>query len=89
MAVKLMTVGPMLLTAMLIAWTAAVHSHSQYGSWHAYPAGAVFPLVVIWHLSLIVMRKPRTPFVLYAIGHCAILAPIWLICLMIITKSSI
>lgn len=83
------TIVPVLFTAILIAWTAAVHDYSRYGSWQAYPALAVLPLVVIWHMLLIIRGKPRMPLVFYAVAHCAILVPVWISCLMLISKDSL
>lgn len=86
---KLVTMAPVLLTAMMIAWTAAVYNHSAYGSPLVYPVLAVLPLVLIWHLALIIARKPRTPLVFYAFVHCVILGPVWLLCLTLVSKSSL
>lgn len=85
---NLATLGPVVLSAILIAWTTSVRNYSHYGSWHVYPALAILPLVSIWHLTLIGLRKPRAPFIWYGIAHCGILIPIWIGCLMVLSKDS-
>lgn len=83
------TLAPVLLSAVLIAWTVSVRNYSHYGSWHVYPALAVLPLVIICHLTLIGLRKPRAPLIWYGIVHCSILVPVWIGCLMVISKDSL
>ena len=86
---KITLLLPLFLTAFLIVWTACVRDYSHYGTWHILPALAILPLVMIWHLSLIILRKPRAPLILYGVAHCAILIPIWMGCLMLISKDSL
>lgn len=80
---------PLLLTLLLVLWTALVYWRSQYGSWHIYPALAVAPVVVAYHLALIARRTPRMPFVLYFATHLVVFIPLWFGCLMLISKDSL
>ena len=80
---------PMLLTYLLIAWTASVYQYSKYGSWHIYPALAIALLVVISHAVRIASISPRAPNILYAVVHLIFFVPLWLGCLMLISKDSI
>ena len=86
---KITLLLPIFLTAFLVVWTASVRNNSHYGTWHVYPALAILPLVIIFHLSLIILRKPRAPLILYGVAHCAILIPIWIGCLTLISKDSL
>jgi len=81
--------APVVFTLLLLIWTALVYSGSQYGSWHIYPALAVVPLVLLCHVALIVWHSPRMPFVLYAVAHLIVLIPLWVWCLMLISKDSL
>ena len=75
---KIIVLTPVFLTLVLIIWTALVYKISQYGSWYVYPALASVPLILIWHMSLVVLNTPRKPFILYGITHLVILIPIWI-----------
>jgi len=86
---KMITLSPVLLTLLLIAWTALVYKHSYYGSWHVYPALVILPLALIFHLALVVWNSPRMPFILYAVAHFVFLLPIWVGCIMLISKDSL
>ena len=86
---KAILISPVLLTLLLMAWTASVYKYSQYGSWHIYPALAIAPLVFICHIALVVWNTPRLPFVLYAVVHLIVLIPLWIGCLMLISKDSL
>lgn len=86
---KIFTFVPVFLTLLLILWTAVVYEYSQYGSWHIYPALAIFPLALSCHIALIILNSPRMPFALYALGHLGILLLIWFGCLMLISKDSL
>ncbi len=86
---KTILISPVLLTLLLMVWTALVYKYSQYGSWHVYPALAIAPLVLICHITLIVWNTPRMPFVLYAVAHLVVLIPLWVGCLMLISKDSL
>jgi hypothetical protein len=81
--------APAVLTLLLLVWTSLVYKRSYYGSWQIDPALAILPLVTISHIVLIVRNKPRGPFILYAIVHLAVLIPLWLGCLMLISKDSV
>jgi hypothetical protein len=86
---KIITLLPILLTVLLILWTALVYKYSQYGSWHIYPALVIAPLVLLCHIGLIMWNTPKMPFVLYALGHLSIFLLIWFGCLMLISKDSL
>lgn len=80
---------PVGLTILLIIWTILVSPYSKYGdNWAIYPAVIVLPFAVIWHVYLIFTQQPRSGFILYAIGHIALLFFIWIYCLMKISKDS-
>jgi hypothetical protein len=85
---RIILLSPVLLTLLLFGWTALVYKHSHYGSWQIYPALAILPLVLVCHIMLIVLNKPRSPFVSYTLAHLAILIPLWFGCLMLISKDS-
>lgn len=86
---KAILISPVLLTLLLMVWTALVYKYSYYDSWHADPAFAIAPLVLICHIVLIVRNTPRLPFVLYAVAHLGVFIPLWIGCLMLITKDSL
>jgi len=82
--------GPIGLTGFLIIWTIIVSPYSKYGdNWAIYPALLVLPAVLIWHVVLIFLEKPRSAFVLYGIIHFVILFVIWMYCLMKISKDAL
>jgi hypothetical protein len=81
--------SPLGLTGLLVVWTLAVYRFTTYGDWQIYPAVAVFPLALLLHIVLAITQKPRTAFALYGVVHLLILAPIWLGCLMLISKDSL
>jgi len=85
---KIVVASPIAITCLLMAWTAAVYRYSDSGTWHIYPALAVLPLVLVWHLALIVRYAPRAPMVVYAVLHLCVLAILWPGCLMLISKDS-
>jgi hypothetical protein len=80
---------PVLLTTMLLAWWALASNYSSYGSWHVYVALAFPPLVLLSHLGLIALNRPRKPFVVYALIHFALFVPIWIGCLMGLSHASL
>lgn len=86
---KVILLSPVLFTLLLVVWTALVYKHTQYGSWQIYPALAILPLVLICHITLIVFNTPRSPFFLYAGIHLIVLVPLWIWCLMLISKDSL
>ncbi|MGB9430061.1 MAG: hypothetical protein WCC11_09370 [Gammaproteobacteria bacterium] len=86
---KLIVTIPVILTALLLAWTGAVYRFSDYGSWYIYPALVILPVTIAYHLALIILRTPRRRYVLYAFIHLAFLIPIWFACLMLISKDSL
>jgi len=86
---KAFLLSPVLLTLLLALWTALVYKYSSNGSWHIYPALAILPLVLVCHIALIVLKTPRVPFVLYTVLHVIVLVPLWIGCLMLISKDSL
>jgi hypothetical protein len=86
---RLLVLLPVLLTTLLLVFTAIVYRYSNYGSWHIYPALAVAPLVILCHIALIIWGTPRGPLVLYAVTHVLLLVPVWFWCLMWISKDSL
>jgi hypothetical protein len=80
---------PLWLTLLLIAWTAAVYWYSHYDSWQIYPALAILPVAIIIHAILIYMNKPRSFSILFAVLHMIALVPLWIGCLMLISKDSL
>lgn len=86
---KVILLSPVSLTLLLVIWTALVYKHSQYDSWTIYPALAILPLVLVCHIALIALKTPRSLFVLYAVVHLVVLIPLWLGCLMLISKDSL
>jgi hypothetical protein len=79
---------PLALSVLLIAWTAAVVRVSYYGSWHIYPALLVLPVVLLLHGISIARGPRRRPLVIFAIVHLMLLCPLWIGCLMLISKDS-
>jgi len=86
---RLATISPVLVTTALIAWTTLVYRLTTYGSWEAYPAVLALPLMLICHGSLIVTKKPRYWFAVYALGHLLVFIPIWFYSLALISKDSL
>jgi hypothetical protein len=78
---------PMLLSALLVGFTASVYRYSYYGTWHIYPALAMAPLVVLCHAVLILRVTPRMPVILYAVMHLLVFFPLWFWCLIRIGGS--
>lgn len=54
---KVILLSPVLLTLLLLIWTALVYRYSQYNSWHIYPALATVALVLVCHIALIVWNS--------------------------------
>ena len=86
---SIFVLSPVAVTALLIIWTALVYGISQYGDWYIYPALVALPLVLILHIALVVMLKPRMTYIIYAIGHLCAFCLLWFGCLMLISKDSI
>jgi hypothetical protein len=86
---KSLNFTPVLLTALLFIWTAGVYRYSHYGTWHIYPALLALPLIAVSHAVLIARSSRRGPAVLYAVVHICLLVPLWLGCLMLISKDSL
>ena len=78
------------LTVFLIAWTAIVYPHSEYGdNWAILPAVAVLPSVVVAHIYAILNVQTKLVAVLCGVIYVLALFPIWVVCLMLISKDSL
>lgn len=87
---KVFWFGPVALSLLLIAWTVLISPYSKYGdNWAVYPAIAVLPIAIIWHIILIVSERPKVKFVSYAIIHLLLLSILWMVCIMKISKDSL
>lgn len=84
----LQAAAPLLLTALLLVWTLTTAPFTTFGNrWAVYPAIAILPLTFLLHIVLIVAKRPRLPYILYAIVHMAIQAYLWQVCLILISKD--
>jgi len=80
---------PLIPTAFLLAWTAAVSPYSKYGDdWAVLPALWTFPVAIVLHGYLVAVMRPRGDLLGYALAHLVVLFPIWLICVMKLAKDS-
>lgn len=80
---------PVLVTALLIAWTAAVYPFSEYGdTWAIAPALIAAPTVLLLRATLVVRGPHRWREMVYAALHIAAFAVIWIGALMLISKDS-
>lgn len=80
--------APLLLTLFLILWTLATAPFTSFGNrWAVYPVLVVPPLTLLLHIGLIVVRRPRWAFILYAVVHMCIQAYVWQVCLILISKD--
>jgi hypothetical protein len=86
---RLVVVSPILLTILLVVWWALTEKYLYYGSWYVDPALAVLPLVLLWHGGLIVRKKPRSPFVIFALMHLFFFVPIWFTVVMSLSHDSL
>ena len=82
---------PISVTLLLVLWTLAVSPTSSYGDdWAVWPAMLALPIALLWHMTAIVNAPGQRRFVsLVAIGHLAVLVPVWFLCLMLISKDSL
>ena len=79
-----------LLSFLLIAWTASVFPYSKYGdNWAITPALLIFPSAVALHFIILIRQGFRLKLILYSICHLAVLFIIWVLCLMLISKDSL
>ncbi len=84
------TCAPVTCTLLLVLWTASVYRFSKYGDdWAIWPAILALPICILAHLCLIVLRKPRLTYCIYAIVHALIFLPVWFVSLMLISKDSL
>lgn len=80
---------PMALTSLLLTWTAVVYPYSRYGDWFIYPALIALTLIMLIHILLVALSKPRARQVTYAVVHVGFLIPLWFVCPMLISKDSL
>ena len=84
----LLRATPLLLTVLLLIWTLTTTPFTSFGNrWAVYPALAILPLTLVSHIALIVARRPRLPFLLYALVHMPIQVYVWQLCLILISKD--
>ena len=77
------------MTAFLVAWTLIVSPHSGFGDkWAIWPANLAASIIVIWHMALSV-RYPGWRSALVAAAHILLVAPVWLVCVMSISKDGL
>jgi hypothetical protein len=83
--------APVILTVILVAWTAVVYPFSAYGdNWAIWPAFVIFPFIVIWHCVLVFkLRGNRKLASVVALIHLCLSFQVWLVCLMLISKDSL
>ena len=82
--------APVIITFILVAWTAVVYPFSKYGDWEIYPALVAFPVAFIWHFVIIYrLRGNRKTASIAAFAHLGIMLIVWFGCLMMISKDSI
>jgi len=81
---------PIAGTLLLLIWTASVYRFSKYGDgWAFWPAMLILPFILLAHVVLIVRRKPRWPYIIYAVIHATFFIPLWFGSLMLISKDSL
>ena len=87
---SLITSAPIVYTVLMIGWTVAVSPHTAYGdNWALLPIFGLFLISALWHIGLVVVRRPRWLFFLYGLVHLSLLFPIAIVCLMKISKDSL
>ena len=86
---KMIVVSPVLFTVFLLVWWALTEKYSYYGSWYVNPALAILPLVLLWHVGLIVWKRPRSSFVMFALIHSIFFIPIWFNVVMSLSHDSL
>lgn len=81
---------PLVLSAFIVAWTICVSPLSEYGdSWAIWPVLLTLPLILITHAALLLSMPDRLAMLIYASIHVVVGAPIWLLCLMRISKDAL
>jgi hypothetical protein len=84
------SVGPALLTLLLVIWTVAVSPFSQYGDkWAIYPPMALLPLAIVWHVYQIVSFPQKWKYILFAAVHLPLMLLILIYCMFRISKDSL
>jgi hypothetical protein len=81
--------APAFVSAGLIAWTLVVSPFSDYGdTWAILPAVLALPVVLLWHVALgVLLRGRRRSVILVALAHILVLVPVWVLCLVAISKD--
>jgi hypothetical protein len=81
---------PVCCTLLLVIWTASVYRFSKYGdNWAIWPALLMCPAFLATHIILIVRRRPRATYWIYAGLDAAFFFVIWIYALMVISKDSL
>lgn len=84
----LLSSAPVLLTILLVLWTLATAPFTSFGNrWAVYPALIVLSFTIFVHIALIVTRRPRSAFILYAVVHLCIQVYVWQLCLILLSKD--
>jgi hypothetical protein len=87
---RISSVGPLLLTVLLIIWTLGVSPYSQYGDrWAIYPAMALLPLAIVWHIYQILVCPQKWKYIVFAIVHVPLMSLILIYCMFKISKDSL
>jgi hypothetical protein len=86
---KIVTVFPVLFTVFLLVWWVLIEKYSYYGSWYVNPALAILPLVLLWHVGVMIWKSQRTPMVMFALIHLVFFIPIWFYCVMSLSRDSL
>ena len=83
--------SPVIISVLLVLWTAAVYPFSVYGdNWAIWPALLALPTACLWHATLFfVLVEKRRLVGIAAVCHLAVLVPLWFVCLMLISKDSL
>jgi hypothetical protein len=81
---------PICCTLLLVVWTASVYRFSTYGdNWAIWPALLMCPVFLTTHIILIVRRRPRSTYWIYAGIDAVFFFVIWIGALMLISKDSL
>ena len=81
---------PLVVTVLLVAWTAVVTPFTRPGDdWAVYPAFFLLPVVIGLHVYLVTVLRPKWPLVGYAVVHSLAFFAVWTVCLMLISKEGL
>jgi hypothetical protein len=83
--------APASVSIALMAWTLAVSPYSAYGdNWAVVPAVLALPAALLWHLVLVALSRGRRWAAASAtVAHLLLLVPLWVWCLMVISKDGL